>query len=403
MRQGNKVALVIGCSYRDNTQGIPPLKGTITDAQNMAKLLTKFKYKVTFMNDNNVKSSPLYPTRLNIQNTLIKLLQNTQSGDDVVISYAGHGTQLLTGMMKIGGNMKNTASSETDGEDEAIVPVDVAYLRGKLNKDTLIIDDLFKYWLQQYGKKGVRIFLLFDCCHSGTMCDLQYSYSCPDNIGAVGTPCNKVTINNIKKNLKRENNIGVPNDRQIQATIITLSACKDSEVSWEEYVKWGDMAGTASQGLLTSSFIYNVQTAVNATKDVFKLLYCIAMQTSNRKPVGQHPQITSNIPLDDPSNDNNRYILNSMSYIAFQSPSQSLPARQPQFLPLSPEPIITNKISDDTQLYQKPSSSNPLFGLGMNSITASNNKQPVPNVHKQPPKPAKFTSIYHSDMTKNLI
>lgn len=436
MSQGSKVALVIGCSYKDNTQGIPVLNGTIDDAQNMVNLLLKFGYNVTFMNDNNVKSSSLYPTRANIQNTFATLLQNTQSGDDVVIFYAGHGTQILSSIMKIGDKLIDTSQYNSDGEDEAIVPVDVAYNAQKqLNKDTLIIDETFRYWLQQYGKKGVRIFLMFDCCHSGTMCDLQYSYSCPDNIADIGVPCNTISVNDIKTKLAKEETVGVPDDSKILATVITLSACKDSEVSWEEYVQWGDLAGKESQGLLTSSFIYNVQTGTNATKDIFKLLYCIAMQTSNHKPLGQHPKVTSSIPLHDPVNDTNRYILTGASLFT-NTPQPSQGSVTPVVNPVTPtpssaanvipigsvpvsvpvpvKPVINqentiptrSKVIPNTNivLYPKPTSSNnQLLGFGMSSFTPPAKMPHVVSVTKPFQKPIRFASISQIAMTKNLV
>jgi hypothetical protein len=429
MRQGNKVALVIGCSYKDNHQNIPALNGTLNDAQNMVKLLTKIGYNVTFMTDAAVKSSPLYPNRFNIQNAFISLLQSTQSGDDVVIFFAGHGTQILSSVMKIGDEMVNTLQYDSDGKDEAIVPVDVTYAQGEINKDTLIIDDTLRYWLQQYGKKDVRIFLMFDCCHSGTMCDLQYSYSCPDNIADVGVSSNTINVNDIKNKLTTEEIVGAPNNNAIQATVITLSACKDSEVSWEEYVQLGDMSGKESQGLLTRSFIYNVQTAANTTKDIFKLLYCIAMQTSNHKPFGQRPKITSSVPLHNPSNDNNRYILNGASVFDTNTntdtdtntdtntnaniiivPDPAPHVVQPKIqhtvqpkIQHTVQPKIQHTIRPKVYPIIRPPANNPLFGSGMSTITSPHKEQPVISNDKQYPKPIRFTSLSPMGMTKYLL
>lgn len=280
-----KVALVIGCSYKDSNNDIPILYDAIGNAQKMVDLLTKFGYVVIFMNDNCVKTSALYPIHKNIQNTFANLLQNTQSGDDVVIFYTGHGAKNLANQMNI--------VIDPNGKNDAIVPVD----------NNLIDDETLGYWLQQYGKKGVRIFLFFDCFHDGTMCGLQYSYSCSKKI-------NTNTVNVKNNSFNQEFN-------QLQrATIITLSASKDSKDSKGKETIETDTQGRQSnhQGSLTSSFIYNIQTSVNGTKDIFKLLHYISIYLSNYKLITQCPKITSSIPLHDQTHDSNRYILDGMSH-----------------------------------------------------------------------------------------
>ena len=377
----NKFAIVIGCSYINNSS-IPRLNGTIEDAINMANILNNLGYIITFMHDTEIPTSSLYPSRQNIQNTIAFVLQNAISGDDVVIFYAGHGTQILNNIIKYSSNIVQTNDSEASGQDEAIVPADTAFSsNGTINTDTLIVDDTLNSWLK-FAKSGVRIFMMFDCCHSGTMCDLRYTYSYPDNIKS-----NIINVSDITKSFITEE-IKDTNINDIKATVITLSACKDTEVSWEDYVNWNGTKSKKTQGLLTSSFIYNISSSTNSTKDIFKLLYYISMNLSNNKP-SQHPKISSNVPLHDPINDNNRYILNNIPLIKTPIPNVKPP------IPNVKPPIPNVK---------PPNNYNKLImGSVMSSIsaipTANNIKGKIPNVKK----PFVSRSLNQNNMIKFII
>jgi hypothetical protein len=362
MNTGRRVALVIGISYKDRTD-IPRLNGTINDASNMSNLLESLGYRVTFMNDNNISSSPLYPTRQNIQNAIIQILQTSRPGDDIVIYYSGHGLLLLNQIhnhlltlandqtvrpvdrqsdMRINnqfnGNMMNGRLTkpmnlgvgafknkqfdengriimdeniinyveENDGMEDAIAPVNVILESTGVLEETVIRDDELNLWLRQFGRLDTRIFLIFDCCHSGNMCDLKYMYNFPSDVNRLGIPCRNITVNEIKDTIITGDNERIVSD--FAAVVITLSACKDSEVSWEDYVTW-DRASREKEGILTSSLIYNIRTDPAASRDIFKLLYCIAMQSSS---YGQHPKLSASIPLHEGVNDPNRFIFGNV-------------------------------------------------------------------------------------------
>jgi hypothetical protein len=124
-------------------------------------------------------------------------IQSLRSGDTGVIYYSGHGFQL-----------KDKSGDEKDGQDEAIYFSEKRYAT----------DDDIRILLQ-LAKPGVNLFLLFDCCHSGSMADLPYSL----------------------KDLR----VVKENTFHFKANIVSISGCTDPNVSY------GD--GTA--GYLTSSFI----------------------------------------------------------------------------------------------------------------------------------------------------
>uniref|UniRef100_A0A7S2HK95 Peptidase C14 caspase domain-containing protein n=1 Tax=Zooxanthella nutricula TaxID=1333877 RepID=A0A7S2HK95_9DINO len=82
-------------------------------------------------------------------------------GDDdyFIIYYSGHGT-----------SVEDSDGDEEDGQDEAFCFVDPA---GQISCDTLMTDDEFAECVAGATEEGVRIVILTDCCHSGTIADLE--------------------------------------------------------------------------------------------------------------------------------------------------------------------------------------------------------------------------------------
>ena len=60
------------------------------------------------------------------------------------------------------------ANPEPDGLDEVFLPADVGrWQEGNLNG--AIMDDQIGKWLAQMRDKGADVWIVFDCCHSGSM------------------------------------------------------------------------------------------------------------------------------------------------------------------------------------------------------------------------------------------
>ena len=152
-------AFLVGINY---TGTINELYGCINDTKNIQDLL-KNKYNftnVTLLND----ETPEKPTKQNILTGLRTLLSNTASGDTAFFMFSGHGTCTA-----------DFNNDEKDGQDEVIVPID-AYSIG-----TCIIDDELNRMIRDTLKPGAKLVALFDCCFSGTVLDLRYTYGYPDN------------------------------------------------------------------------------------------------------------------------------------------------------------------------------------------------------------------------------
>merc|ERR1712146_390040 len=100
-------------------------------------------------------------TRENIIRAMHWLVEGAQEGDSLFFHYSGHG-----------GTQKDDAqeSDEADGQDETLIPVDY-------KTNGVIVDDEIHRILVAPLPRGVRITAITDCCHSGSIFDLPYTYT----------------------------------------------------------------------------------------------------------------------------------------------------------------------------------------------------------------------------------
>lgn len=118
------------------------LEGAVNDVNSIASLLVnRFEFK-------NTNISKIYDTAAS-KNVLINALQsnlnNLTKGDVFFFYYAGHGSRV-----------KNSKAFDGTGFDQTIVAADGNDIR---SKELNVI-------FNQFQKKGVRLILIFDCCHS---------------------------------------------------------------------------------------------------------------------------------------------------------------------------------------------------------------------------------------------
>jgi len=188
----NKYALLIGINYI-NTQY--QLSGCINDTTNIKQLLQdKFAYNnFNILTDLTVTK----PSKQNIINSLTNLLVNCRKGDSLFFLYSGHGTCTV-----------DLNGDETDGQDEMIVPLDGTSV------SSCILDDELNAVIRKNLKEGVKLFMLFDSCFSGTVVDLKYNY--------LADLDSNVVIN--------------PNVAETVGQVIMISGCKDNQTSADTYI-----------------------------------------------------------------------------------------------------------------------------------------------------------------------
>jgi Caspase domain len=159
---GRKLALLVGCTRYDNLAERFSLKGPGNDVVLMRKVLTgRFgfadKHIVTLA---DVPGAAGRPTRANIKSQFERLAKEAKAGDQVMIVMGGHGSQ----------QPERVAGSESDGLDETFLPCDAGPWDGSNQAVTnAIIDDEFEVWTSAITDRGASLFLVLDCCHSGTL------------------------------------------------------------------------------------------------------------------------------------------------------------------------------------------------------------------------------------------
>lgn len=203
----NKLALLIGINYTGTNH---ELNGCINDVQKMKQvLLDHFGYQenqIIVMSDE--ESGALRPTALNIMNQLGSLIIRAyyNEAQEIWIHYSGHGSYI-----------EDHSGDELDNRDEVIVPLDH-------DKSGLITDDLLHNYME-YLPSTCECFCLFDCCHSGTILDLEYRY--------------KGDSEHVTEN----------HDSQIRGKVIMFSGCQDLQTSADANIedRWA--------GAMTSAFL----------------------------------------------------------------------------------------------------------------------------------------------------
>jgi hypothetical protein len=148
--------------------GLPP-KASLIGPNHDAVLVRDFlqtSAPVKFLPENitvladNVEGAAASPTRAAILEALASLAAKVQRDDFVYLHFSGHGAQQP---------QLNAGGDETDGLDEIFLPQDtgkwVDRARGVPNA---LVDNDISNSLDAIRDKGAFIWVIFDCCHSGT-------------------------------------------------------------------------------------------------------------------------------------------------------------------------------------------------------------------------------------------
>lgn len=135
-------ALCIGINNYPGTH--MDLQGCVNDANDWAAELTRRGFKVSKLLDDQA-------TKAAMMAAMGELIGKAAKKDTLVITYSGHGTY-----------QPDTDGDEADGLDEALCPYDLQ-TRGEALTD----DEIHALFLTR--KAGVRIVLIADSCHSGTV------------------------------------------------------------------------------------------------------------------------------------------------------------------------------------------------------------------------------------------
>src|SRR5271154_5332196 len=158
----NQYALLIGINnyspppnYKPSTNvgrlNFPDLQGCRNDVMAMySVIVSRFNFKIknidTLMDD--------LATRDAVLHAMNDLLQKCNSGDIAFIFYAGHGSQVTNSL----------SATKADKLDETIVPSDTwkEGVRDIRDKELAAI-------FNKFIDKKIKLTVIFDCCHSGSI------------------------------------------------------------------------------------------------------------------------------------------------------------------------------------------------------------------------------------------
>jgi uncharacterized protein YeeX (DUF496 family) len=205
-----KRALCIGINYLKD----PPsrLYGCIPDVVEMSEFIQDAlgysKDNITILRDDIPE---FMPTAKRILAEISRMQVLSDSTDEMIIHYSGHGTQIMD---------KN--KDEIDMKDECIVPCDY-------KESGIITDDVI---MSVVSNMRCKTLIIMDCCHSATCVDLPYLYTYDPKSGEI----KKDTI---------QSRVIFPSN------VIMLSGCRDSQTSADSYFRDSHSA----MGALTHSII----------------------------------------------------------------------------------------------------------------------------------------------------
>lgn len=235
-------ALLVGINYLNTPY---ELNGCINDVLFVKDHLIQdmhFKNEnILVLRDNDSKNMPTYGNILEKLNNLIK---NSSPRDNIYIHFSGHGTYV-----------EDQNNDEKDGKDEVFVPVN--YEKGFISDDVLF---------SIVSKTKTNVLMVFDCCHSGSICDLPYKYD---------------KINN-------EIKLSMENRRALNKKVTMISGCRDEQSSFDFFSE----KQNKHHGLLTLR-LYEYLKQTNYSLTFKELIKNIHKKTDLGDGFKQNPNVSA--------------------------------------------------------------------------------------------------------------
>jgi hypothetical protein len=227
-----KLALLVGVTNYEH--GYKSLKGPGNDVLLFRRVLTNtFSFPAANIVTLAEHEQERRPTRENIRRAFAELAAKAQAGDQVAILLSGHGSEQPDQVPP------DPDDPEPNGMDQVFLPADAGQpdLKRKVIPNA-IIDDELRVWLKAITDKGARVFLVADCCHSGTLLRGQLEE------GVRGIPAELLwpaeVIEEARKNgmratggLRGDNPPPSPFKLEKQSSLVALYACQPDQKTYE--------------------------------------------------------------------------------------------------------------------------------------------------------------------------
>ena len=200
-----KRALCIGINDYPGTSN--DLSGCVNDARDWAAELQARGFEVSALIDAQA-------THAAMTGAIGKLIADAQRGDTIVFTYSGHGTWV-----------PDQDGDEPDGRDEALCPYDI-------NTRGALLDDDIRTLFDHRGA-GVRLLLISDSCHSGSV-----SRGDDSDLDAGGPRARFLPPEAWKKagelpTAARASTQAVISGIRRTGSDLLLAGCRDQEYSWD--------------------------------------------------------------------------------------------------------------------------------------------------------------------------
>jgi len=254
----NKIALCIGINDYPGTGS--DLAGCVNDANDWSKGLKARGFDTKVLVDKQATGQGI---RAVIKDAVASA---TSVGDQVIVQYSGHGSYV-----------DDLEGDEPDGTDECLCPYDIG-TKGELTDDELA---------ELYGARryGVRLVMLSDSCHSGTVARFA-RISTPPTVKGKKAPQRRVRFLPPATFLSARRVAHLGQRRATRAssppgrgTGLLMSACQDVEYSYDAWFN----------GRANGAFSF---VALKALKSLKKNATYRAWHTAIREvlPSQQYPQ-----------------------------------------------------------------------------------------------------------------
>lgn len=238
----------------------PVLTGPENDAEAMRDLAAQTGFQTDILKSENA-------THTAVLARLLDAAYVSKPGDIFLFTFAGHGCALPD---------RAPNRDEDDNQDEAIVLYDM-----------MMLDDELRLTVWPAFQAGVRILMVADSCHSGTVLAL-FNTGARTDAKTVRKHVREISDETRNGNLRRlrfaYQQVLVPIvSRPINASVLLLAACADKETTPDG----------PHNGVFTAALLYVLQNL--QPQD-----YCDLINKTDQRIGGpQHPVLTAIAPADE--------------------------------------------------------------------------------------------------------
>jgi len=162
------IGLFIGCRYPGSSAELAGCTNDLKQAIQTCQKLLGVRFKAIYIgvddgtredffdiqDRQNIRVELFYPNRRNMESYYVRVLQEAAQDSFIWLHFSGHG-----------GNQRDENGDEDDGRDETVIPSDY-------ERNGVIVDDWLHDQIVQRNP-DVSMVACFDCCHSGSMLDLE--------------------------------------------------------------------------------------------------------------------------------------------------------------------------------------------------------------------------------------